>query len=57
MTDKEMAIAIRAALLAIVDALERRYGLGKHARGEVVQVAPTDSLAVAVQAGTNVLNT
>jgi hypothetical protein len=30
MTDREFWIAIRQALLAFVDAIERRYGLGKH---------------------------
>jgi len=31
MTDRDLWIAIRAALLAIVAAIERRYSLGKHA--------------------------
>lgn len=31
MTDREFWIALRAALLAMVDAIERRYQLGKHA--------------------------
>jgi hypothetical protein len=30
MTDREFWIAFRAALLAIVDAIERRYQLGKY---------------------------
>jgi len=32
MTDRDLWIAIRAALLAMVAAIEQRYGLGKHAK-------------------------
>ncbi len=30
MTDREFWIAVRAALLAIVDAIERKCAIGKH---------------------------
>jgi len=32
MSDREMWVAIRAALLTIVDAIERKFLLGKHAK-------------------------
>lgn len=37
MTDRDLWIAIRAALLAVVAAIERRYGLGKYAPRETGQ--------------------
>lgn len=32
MTDRDFWLAVRAALLAIVDAIERKCAIGKHAR-------------------------
>jgi hypothetical protein len=43
--DRELAIAIRAALLAMVAAIERRWGLGEFAPSKVVQLQPTDSVS------------
>ncbi len=40
-----MWIAIRAALLAMADAIARRWELDKYAPSKCVHPAPTDSIA------------
>ncbi len=45
MNDKELGFAIRAALLAMVAAIERYFGIGKHAKGKEVKIDERDSVA------------
>jgi hypothetical protein len=40
MTDRELAIIVRAALLSIVKALEKKYGLGEHKDEKSVIIEP-----------------
>ena len=40
MSDREFWIAIRAAILAILDAIERKQQIGKHAPKQVVKTKP-----------------
>jgi len=48
MTDREFAILIRRMLLAIVAKIEQRYGLGRHADAQEVEVKAEDSMSVLV---------
>lgn len=41
-SDREFWIAVRAALLLFVDAIERRYKLGKHSGNQFERVANND---------------
>ncbi len=45
LNEREMWIAIRAALLAMADAIARRYELDKYAPPKVVRAGPGDSVA------------
>ena len=47
MTDKELWIMIRRALLMVVDAIERRWALGKYAKGVIIEPTEHDSVSVA----------
>lgn len=42
-SDREFWIAIRAALLLFVDAIERRYHIGKHAGNQYARIENSDS--------------
>ncbi len=44
MTEREFWIAVRAALLMFVDAIERRYCVGKFAPSKVLPIQPSDSI-------------
>ena len=39
MSEREFWVAIRAAILAVLDAIERKHQLGKHAPKPVVKTA------------------
>lgn len=43
--DRTFWLAIRAALLLFVDAIERRYHLGKHAANTYARIANNDTVA------------
>lgn len=47
MTEREFWIAVRAALLAVCSAIERRYNIGKHSPAAPVHYGETDTVAVA----------
>jgi hypothetical protein len=42
MTDREFWIAIRAALLLFVDAIERKYCLGRHGGNQMARSENSD---------------
>jgi hypothetical protein len=43
--DREFWMAIRAALLLFVDAIERRYKIGKHAGNQLQRASNNDNIA------------
>lgn len=45
MSEHEFWIAFRRALLLIVDAIERREGLGKYAKPAEVPISKSDSIS------------
>lgn len=48
MSDKEFWIMVRRALLMVVDAIERKWQLGKYSKCELVQTGESDSISVGV---------
>ena len=47
MTDKELWIMIRRALLMVVKAIERRWGLDECGKGVIIEPTERDSVSVA----------
>lgn len=44
--DRNFWMAIRAALLLFVDAIERRYSMGKHAGNKLERIQNSDNVTV-----------